>query len=92
MGSTRESLLDVGQNALDRVPDARRAEKWIFHQLCPLRSQSVQTEFDCNAQQQPKPRPHERSPDAHGIIGIRIGPNQSWVPTPKLLVERCHLA
>src|SRR5438067_29668 len=83
-GSTSEPLLDVGQDTFHGAAGTRRGDRGVAQQLGPLLAEAFQSKLQRDAQQTFKTRPQQRRPNAHGIIRLGIGPDQSRMLLPKL--------
>src|SRR2546425_8814 len=83
-GSKGKPLLDVVQDALDRIAGTLGLATGIIQQFGPFGSHAFKPEFQRNSQQTSKPRTQQCGPDVHGIRRVGIGPNQPRIFLPEL--------
>src|SRR6266487_6877614 len=73
-GSKGKPLLDIVQDALDRITGALGLATGIIQQFGPFGSHALQPEFQRNFEQTPEPRTQQSRPDVHRIRRVGIGP------------------
>jgi hypothetical protein len=68
-GSKAATFLYIGQNAFDDRACSFNLIRWFTRKHTPLLVQPLHSKFCRDAQQLRESRPHERSPNARGIVG-----------------------
>ena len=71
-GSKGKPLLDIVQDALDRIAGTLGLSTGIIRQFDPFGSHAFNPEFQRNLQQTPEPWTQKRGPDVRGIRRIGI--------------------
>lgn len=85
-GSTRKTLLNIGQNASDRFLGAARLVRRLLQQFGPFFLEALGTELDRNRKKPIEAGTQERGTNPHGIRSIGVGPHQPRMLLPKLLI------